>query len=172
MESECLYMGINNTGYAGGFGANVVNVIKSLIESPCLHLFSGTSKIGDIRVDIERPEATINCDVFDFIKDNKQHWKWCVLDPPYKIENAHSDLKQYGDWTCVTASVPKRRALEEFFIKYCDNVLWLDLASPKPQGFVRKKVWTFIPSSYQHIRALTWLKRSADKLEDYYDNQA
>lgn len=158
---EKMFMGYNRHNYNGAFPENVETVIKNLVRSPCLHLFSGTSKMGDVRVDIERKEATINMDVFEFIKtkEAQKQWKWCILDPPYLIYNPEQDLKDYGNKTAVSASIPKRNAFAKFFMSYCENVLWLDHCAPRPKGFIRGKVWFFFPGGYIHIRVLSWLKR-------------
>ena len=46
---------------------NVEIEIKRLIKGRVLHLFSGSSKIGNERIDIEHPNATRNTNVGDFI---------------------------------------------------------------------------------------------------------
>lgn len=70
-------MGINATGYPGAFTAVVNGIIESVIQRVqtwegdpprLLHLFSGVSNIGDVRVDISRPEATVNADVREFLR--------------------------------------------------------------------------------------------------------
>jgi len=164
-ETEVGFMGYNRHGYKGAFPDKVEEVIKKVIGSPCLHLFSGISKIGEVRVDLERPEATHNQDVFGFIKSEeaKKQWEWCLLDPPYNIFNPERDLKGYADKTSVSASIPKRNILADFFRRYCKNVLWLDQCAPLPVGFIRKKVWFFFPGGYRTIRILSWLQNYGQK---------
>jgi len=159
--TEVRFMGYNRHKYNGAFPEEVEKVIKNLAKNPCLHLFSGTSKIGNVRVDLERPEATHNMDIFKFIDTEEAHkqWKWCILDPPYNIYNPESDLKDYANTASVSASIPKRNALAKFFVKYCENVLWLNHCAPRPYGFTRGKVWFFFPGGYRTIRVLSWLKR-------------
>jgi hypothetical protein len=149
-----MFMGYNNHGYYGAFPSEVENIIKGLIREPCIHLFSGTSKIGNVRIDLERPEATNNIDIFEFIKtpEAQKQWKWCLLDPPYEIVNAENELKEYGDKGSVSASIPKRNALAKFFLDYCENVLWLDQCAPLPFGFIRKKIYLFFPGGYRTLR--------------------
>ncbi len=36
--------------------------------------------------------------------------------------------------------------------------------TPCPRGFYRFKMWVFLPGSWHHIRALTWLKRKGERL--------
>jgi len=151
-------LGFQRYGYAGAFTPQVEKIILSLIQPPTLHLFSGKSKIGDERVDIMCKEATINDDVFNFIKHDERLWLWCILDPPYNIASAKKKLKQYKIYTPVSSSVPKRRALAKYFREHVQNVLWLDLCAPLPHGFKRVKLWFLFPGGYRHIRVLSWLK--------------
>ena len=162
--TEVKFMGYNRYKYNGAFPDKVEQDIKNLVAKSknVLHLFSGVSKIGQVRVDIERPEATHNMDVFEFIKtkEAQKQWEWCILDPPYNIYNPDQDLKDYGIRASVSASVPKRNALADFFRKYVKNVLWLDHCAPLPQGFIRKKIWFYFPGGYRTIRILSWLQRA------------
>ena len=57
-EQKVDFGGFNNTGYAGGFPSRVEKRIKRIVKSPCLHLFSGSSLIGDERVDINQTRTT------------------------------------------------------------------------------------------------------------------
>ena len=133
-ETEVGFMGYNQYNYKGAFPDKVEETIKKIIGSPCLHLFSGVSRIGEVRIDLKRLEATHNQDVFEFLKSEeaKKQWEWCLLDPPYNIYNPNSDLKEYADKSSVSASIPKRNALAGFFMRYCKNVLWLDQCAPLP----------------------------------------
>jgi len=158
--TEVKFMGYNRHGYKGAFPDKVEEDIIKLVKSPCLHLFSGSSKIGDVRIDLEKSEATNNINVFDYIKQEQpKHWLWCLLDPPYNIYNPHTELKDYADYASVSASIPKRNALADFFRKHCENVLWLDQCAPLPSGFVREKIWFYFPGGYRTIRILSWLRR-------------
>ena len=85
IEVKPEFMGFNNTGYPGAFPPRVESRIRAIAESPCLHLFSGRSKIGDVRVDFDRPEATRNVDVLEFLKTEKRDWKFVIADPPYDV---------------------------------------------------------------------------------------
>ena len=72
--------------YHGSFSPTVEGIIRSLVRSPRLHLFSGTSNIGDGRIDLDCPQATGNMDVRDFIRGDVRRWDWCVLDPPWGLQ--------------------------------------------------------------------------------------
>lgn len=169
-KTEVMFMGYNRHNYPGAFPDKVEKEIIKIASKfkNILHLFSGTSKIGNVRIDIERPEATKKIDVFEFLKldESRKEWDLCILDPPYSIVNADKELKEYGDTSSVSASIPKRNTLVKFFLKYCKNVLWLDHCAPLPLGFIRKKVWFFFPGGYRHLRILSWLQR-VPQLNEY-----
>ena len=173
-EIEPRFMGFHRYGYPGAFSDEVEEVIKTLVagSNNILHLFSGVSKIGNVRVDLERPEATIKMNVFEFIKtkEAQREWECCILDPPYNIYNPEIDLKGYGDTASVSASIPKRNALAKFFLAHCKNVLWFDQSAPLPFGFIRKKLWIFFPGGYRTLRVLSWLQRKDIKLKDFIIN--
>ena len=159
--------GTHKGDYPGAFPIPVERVIEGTIKSPCLHLFSGSSKIGDVRVDLKHKSATVHTDIFKFLKKNKarKQWKYCVLDPPYAIKSANTKLKGYADMTAVSASVPKRQALERFFRAYVENVIWFDQCMPLPKGFYRKCVWLVVPGGYRTPRFINWLRRENQTLD-------
>jgi len=151
-----------------GFPSAVERIIRSLVRPPCLHLFSGMSEIGDIRVDWNEDlkEPTHHMDVFDFLKtrEAKREWEWVVLDPPYY----RGRKKPYRRLPYPTGpSVPKRRKLCEFFRHYANNVLWLDYISPKIYGFKRNRVWIIYTCSWEHVRIFTWYKRLGRSLNHW-----
>ena len=153
---EICGLGNNITGYPGAFTPTVNKIIKDAIYGKVLHLFSGVSKIGNERIDIKRPEATERKDVLEFIKTDKSYWDFIILDPPYEIKRK-SKLEEYGRTSSVAADVFLRRALSDYFKNHTNNILWLDMCAPLPQGFVRKKIWFLFPGGYYTLRILSWL---------------
>lgn len=154
-------MGNNLTGYPGAFTPVVDGIVRQVIsdiDGKTLHLFSGVSKLGDIRVDVERPEATSNRDVLGFIRSDSRFWDLVILDPPYEIKRK-GKLEEYGRTSSVAADVILRRALADYFINHTQNILWLDMCAPLPKGFRRKKLWFLFPGGYHTIRILSWLER-------------
>ena len=164
IEVKPEFMGFHDGSYPGAFPPKVSMRIKNLVESPCLHLFSGSSKIGDVRVDLERPEATNHEDVFQFVQDDNKQWKWVVLDPIYSIKRANIKLKPYARYESVSGTLLAQRLLEDFLRGHAENVLWFDICSPCPVGFERQKFWVFLPGAYRTCRVLTWLKRKGERL--------
>lgn len=166
IEVKPISQGFPVSDYDGAFPMKVERQIKMLAGSPCLHLFSGSSKIGDERVDFAHPNATIKGDVIEFLKHDDRQWKWVVIDPPYKIDNAAKKLSDYQDYTAISASIPKRDAICSYLKGHAENILWLDRVSPLVWGFYRKKVWLFIHlNGWNNVRVLTWLARQGERLQ-------
>ena len=72
-EIEAIGMGTNNTGYPGAFPPAVSILIESIVKGNVLHLFSGSSLIGNERIDIDHPNATCHCDIREFIESSLCH---------------------------------------------------------------------------------------------------
>ena len=101
-EFEVLGMGMNTSDYPEAFTKPVIEIIKSVIYGKVLHLYSGSSLIGDERIDLEHPNATINCRVEDFIANDKRDWDWVLLDPPYAITR-RKKLEAYAETASLSA---------------------------------------------------------------------
>ena len=150
--------------YPGAFPPNVGIVIKRLVKGRILHLFSGSSTIGEERIDINHPNATKNVNVKDFIKRDERYWDWVVLDPPYQITRTNTKLNGYGIKGAVSSDVIFRRGLKQYFQRHVDNVLWLDICAPVIKGFKRQKLWLLLPGGFHTVRVLSWLKKEMDLL--------
>ena len=161
-DTEILGLGNNITGYPGAFTPVVNKIILNIIRpgDKVLHLFSGVSKIGDERIDIERPEATQKKDVIEFIKNDNRNWDFVILDPPYEIKRK-SKLEEYGRTSSVAADVVLRRMLVDYFNEHAQNILWLDMCAPLPKNFERRKLYFLFPGGYHTLRVLSWLQKIA-----------
>jgi len=159
-DIEICGMGGNYSGYPGAFPTKVEKIIKDTIHGRVLNLFSGVSKIGNVRVDLLRKEATINSDVFDFIQKSKLIYDFVIVDPPYAIKSAPNKLKIYGSIKPFTGNVPYQRKMSEFLKTHARNVLWLDCSAPLPAGFKREKMWVLLPGGWHFIRVLSHLKNT------------
>ena len=74
--------------WIGGFSPLEINLINKYTKSSILHLFSGSSSIGEIRVDINpKSQATIIDDVFKYIQNNNEKFNTILLDPIYSSEH-------------------------------------------------------------------------------------
>jgi hypothetical protein len=163
-ETKGIFMGFQNKKYPGAFSPKVDSIIRRIVRSPCLHLFSGTSDIGDVRVDLERPEATNNEDVFEFIKKDNRIWKFVVADPPYEINSPqrHKIDRMYASFTPMNST--RQNQISTWLKNHAENVLWLDLTAPRPKGFYRYKTWLLFPGGWHHVRVLSYLKREGEFL--------
>jgi hypothetical protein len=176
-------LGFQQKSYPGAYTPTVEKSISQMFDriqktssSPIrvLHLFSGISLIGDIRVDIERPEATHRADVLDFIGGCDDFFDVILLDPPYDLkresklvsgEYVSEDIGGYGKTSSVAADVELRRALIDFFRDHTDNIIWLDMCAPFPNklkevGFQRKRLEFLFPGGFHTLRVLTWLTKN------------
>lgn len=156
-------MGINSSGYTGAFTKPVEKLIKETISGSVLHLFSGSSLIGDERIDISCPEATLNIPVEDFIFSDIRHWDWVILDPPYKITRTEK-LKEYTMRDSLFGNVLFQESLKKYFLYHVDNILWLDINAPCFKPFIRQKLWLLLPGGFHTVRVLSWLKREMKPL--------
>jgi len=157
-------MGINNSGYPGAFTKPVQNIIKSLITSPSLNLYSGSSLIGDVRLDIKHTNATDNINVDEFIKTDIRDWAWVILDPPYQITRTDAKLNGYGIKGAVSSCLQRRRPLKRYLSQHAEDILWLDQCAPMIKGFRREKLWLLLPGGFHNVRVLSWLKREMKPL--------
>ena len=147
------------TPYTGQFPIPVRDLILKLVEGDILHLYSGTSDIGSVRVDLSRPEATHNVSVEHFITTDTSSWDWCVLDPPYRLIQSNI-IKDYQDGRPLSGNALLRDRLALYFQAHVYNVLWLDYCCPTIKGFRRHGIWLILPTrSFENVRCLTWLTK-------------
>ncbi len=157
-EFDVLGMGMNSSDYPGAFTEPVKQIIKSVVYGKVLHLYSGSSSLGDERIDLEHPSATKNMRVEDFISQDTRDWDWCLLDPPYAITR-RAKLDKYAETASLSADVQWRNRIKNYFREHIDNILWLDYCAPIITGFRRQKLWLLLPGGFHNVRILSWLKR-------------
>ena len=164
VENPDILTGLNSGKYQGAFPRSISRTIESVIKHPCLHLFSGSSLIGDCRVDLEHRNATDNKDVYKFIQEDKSNWKFVILDPDYFIQRKDVKLSGHARYDSVSGNVLAWRLIEDYLKLHADNVLWFDMCAPRPKGFDRKKIWLYIQGGYCNVRVLSWLTRVGERL--------
>jgi len=162
-EFEVLALGMNNADYPGAFTKPAQDIIKATISGAVLHLYSGSSLIGDERIDLEHPNATMHCRVEDFIKTDERLWDWILLDPPYAITR-RKKLDAYAETASLSADVVWRTQIKDYFRRQTKNILWLDYCAPMITGFRRRKLWLLLPGGYHNVRVLSWLEREMELL--------
>ena len=84
--------------YPGSFAVLEQKIIKKYLKNPSLHLFSGRSTIGTVRVDFACEEATIHADVFDYLEHCTEKFNTVILDPPYneKFAKKYDEIAKSG----------------------------------------------------------------------------
>jgi len=60
MNRPEILTGIANGKYPGCFPKSVEDTIRKTISSPSLHLFSGSSRVGDVRLNTKYKQARIS----------------------------------------------------------------------------------------------------------------
>lgn len=157
-QVEVKGLGFPSTDYPGAFSPGVNRLLLKVTANSqsVLHLFSGSSLIGHKRIDASRHEATSRQDVLDFITTDIKNWDFVILDPPYEIRRK-SKLQAYSKSISLSSDVILRRRLCSYFREHVTNILWLDLCAPLPAGFIRQKLWFFLPGEYHPVRVLSWL---------------
>ena len=162
-------------GYRGGFPSEVERILKKLVagSDKVLHLYSGRSDIGNIRVDLEQPEATHKMTVEEYISSDFgcQRFDWVILDPPYKIKQP-GFLNNFKDARPLSGNALLRDRISRFLRQHADNVLWLDYCVPAIRGFRRSKIWLCIPNNcYENVRCLSWLQRTGPEFHFNYEER-
>lgn len=133
---------IGYCNYPGCFTKEEIRIIKKNIVGKTLHLFSGESDIGDIRVDFSF--GNIKQDVFEYLKNNlkclKKMFKdqTIILDPPYN-KNYANEYKELGD-------TPKQ------FVIFANNketsLLFRQIKKIEPMIIIMKSWNYYIPEGY------------------------
>lgn len=166
-SAEVIFGGMSRAGYPGAFPPKVEEIIRSLIGNShsIIHFFSGSSRIGDVRIDLGHQNATHQGNVFDFLKRKDsilQHeWEWLIADPDYCEEQERRLAREKGfmvgdrfaDWR-------DERLIEDFAKEYVQNIVWLDRRMPHFKGFEFKKIWLVWQGGWRNVRVLTWQSRA------------
>lgn len=157
-------------GYKGSFHPNVESVIKPIIEGKfCVHLFSGSSKLGEVRVDIQHPNASYNGNVYDFIQVYELPpdcgKSILLLDPDYHLKRNDLKLKPHGIKESLAGNVLVHKLLYSFLDR-CpfDEILLLDMCSPSFNNYEEVHFWRVKYQGWVHNRTLTWYRRTNQQL--------
>lgn len=83
---KILNVGNGTSDYPGNFTKEEIKIIRKNIIGRCLHLFSGKSDLGDVRVDYSY--GNVKEDVFAFLEINREKFRTVILDAPYNTKFA------------------------------------------------------------------------------------
>jgi len=158
--------------WTGGFSPLETKIIQRYSVPPVLHLFSGASKIGDTRVDIN-PDApaTIHGDVFDNLHLCTREFNTILMDPIYCSEHRVEAWRaRYGDKKELYVfpyDTRRTRVLQEaistslaprFIVKCLSFYTWPGYSLL--QGFV------IYPGAYKPARTLAIYQRENKSLDE------
>jgi len=138
--------------WVGGFSQLEINIIYKYSKLPILHLFSGSSSIGNIRVDCNpKSKATHVMDVFDYIKDNTPEVNTILMDPIY-FEN----IKYEGDGLYkFPYDTRKTKILWNYIIKlYPPIVIIKCLGYYTIPGYILLKGYSLYPGAFKPNRCI------------------
>ena len=83
MNLEIINVGNGDNNYPGNFTKKENKIIRKYMKDNTLHLFSGKSLIGNVRIDFSCKEATHRGNVFLWLPLMENRFKTVLLDPPY-----------------------------------------------------------------------------------------
>ena len=178
MKVECMENGVltvvetahwGNGLVHGGFTKTENKIVwkygNDPSHRPVLHLFSGASLVGDVRVDInEETPATHHEEVLEFLKKQKnESFAVVIADPPYNLKN----MKRYRAKTWVVGADVRRTSLLK---REINRVLkpggvvifkhWFDFAPGKKYELVAQVITKY--GGYRRITILTVYKKKYD----------
>ena len=85
---ELIKVGNGSSDYPGNFTKKEIQIIKKYAKGRIINLFSGSSKIGNFRIDYSNSNTTKNMDVFEWLESLYISFKnynnqSVIIDAPY-----------------------------------------------------------------------------------------
>jgi len=136
---EIITVGNGNSEYFGNFTKKENNIILKNCTGKILNLFSGKSKIGNIRIDFEYGNCTMNVfDWLDNISEFIDYFDTIIVDAPYN--------KKFGNKYQKIGNTPKQ------FIIFANTkqttLLWNKIIELNPKRIILKSWNYYIPKGY------------------------
>ena len=154
-----------NSEYPGNFTKEEIIIINKNILGNCLHLFSGKSDIGDIRVDYKH--GNVKSDVFLFLGYNQTHFDTILIDAPYnhKFASKYQELGTTPKQFIIFADAKKTTELFDIIDKSDPEVIilksWNYYCLPR---YEIKESYLCYPGGYRKSTILLIMKRKQMKL--------
>ena len=157
--------GVND--WIGGCSPFEIKIINRYSKGRVLHLFSGMSRIGDVRVDINpRSKAHHKINVFDFIKENSclTGFNTVLLDPIYCSEqrqelwrDRYSELGiNRKDLYIFPYDTRRTKKLWSFFERLCPmRIIIKSLNHYTIPGYFLKQGFDIYPGAFKPNRCLS-----------------
>lgn len=155
LELEIINVGNGTNKYPGNFTKKENKIITNNIKGNTIHLFSGISTIGHIRVDYSCKEATHNIDVFDFLEDTIGLNYFCsvIIDFPYnqKFANKYQKIGNTPKQFIGFASTEKTTKLFNIITRIIkpEIIIMKSWNYYIPKGYYLKKGFLCYPGGYR-----------------------
>ncbi len=137
-------VGNGSPKYPGDFTPKEIKIMSYFTKGKnSLHLFSGRSSIGNVRIDYSCDEATTKADVFNWLKaHSNDHYDVVILDPPYnnKFGKKYRELGKTPEQFIVFEHSRKTSELFTYISKYI-----------QPKIIIIKSWNYFVPRGYEDI---------------------
>jgi hypothetical protein len=173
MLLKLVKVGNGSDEYPGNFTKQEITIINRFKKGKTLNLFSGRSLIGNERIDFSCKEATINQDVFEFLKKNDLYFDTVILDPPYNsnfariYEKLGNTPKQFivfanSDKTAALFDLieekvnPKRIIIKSWNYYVPKNFKMLDAFVCYPGGYRKSTILMICERMYQGELIENW----------------
>lgn len=171
MNLEVITVSNGSKDYFDDFTPEEIKIIKENVWGNILHLFSGSSKIGDVRIDFSHKNANRWEDVFTYLEEFSflQTFHTVIIDAPYN--------QKYADKYQKAGKTPKQfiifantRDTTRLFNLIEENIkpLYIILKSWNfyiPRGYNLKKGYLCYAGGYRKPTILEILRRETSKLE-------
>ena len=126
MRITLIKVGNGSKDYHGDFTKKEIQIIKNSVRVPTLHLFSGKSDIGNIRVDFKF--GNIKDDVFNFLQFVKPSlFNTVIIDAPYnsKFADKYQKIGNTPKQFIIFADARKTTELFNHIIRIAPEVVVL-----------------------------------------------
>ena len=161
---ELIKVGNGSSDYPGNFTKKENNIILKNIKGRSLNIFSGNSKIGDIRIDFYNKHTTLNNDVFNYLKYCKyKSFDTIIIDAPYnqrfadKYQKIGNTPKQF----IIFANAKKTTELFELVKKISPQIIILKSWNYYcVAGYNIKKCYVCYPGGYRKSTFLIVMEKT------------
>ena len=160
---EIINVGNGNKFYPGNFTNKENKIIKENCTGKILHLFSGKSKIGNIRIDFEYGNCTMN--VFDWLNNISEfinYFDTIIIDAPYnqKFANKYQKIGNTPKQFIIFANTKQTTILWNKIIELNPKIIILKSWNYYiPKGYYLKKGYLCYPGGYRKSTILEILKK-------------
>lgn len=160
-ELEVITVGNGSKEYYGNFTKKEIQIIKNFVRDPTLHLFSGKSDIGNIRVDFKF--GNIKDDVFNFLNFTKPNlFNTVIIDAPYnqKFADKYQKIGNTPKQFIIFANTVRTTFLFNKIIEIAPEIIILKSWNYYiPKGYYLKKGFLCYAGGYRKSTLLLILKK-------------